>query len=88
MASAIPSRTPCWHCRHMVSVDARSTIVQCSLSAAVSPALRRRYISPRRPPKRAELQDHCTKSPRFEGPNCTEVEGRFARYIRAAVTLK
>ena len=32
MASASPPRTPCWHCKHMVAVDARSSIVQCGLS--------------------------------------------------------
>lgn len=26
-----PSRTPCWHCRHMLAVNARSGIVTCGL---------------------------------------------------------
>jgi len=36
MASATPPRTPCWHCRRMVSVDARSTIVQCGRSGGIA----------------------------------------------------
>lgn len=32
MASQTASRTPCWHCKHMISVEPRSTIVQCGRS--------------------------------------------------------
>ena len=36
MVSAHPPRTPCWHCRYMVSVEARSTIVQYGRSGRIS----------------------------------------------------
>ena len=36
MASSIPHRTPCWHCRHMISVEPRSAIVQCGRPGASS----------------------------------------------------
>ena len=32
MASATPPRTPCWHCKHMRAVDARSGVVRCGLT--------------------------------------------------------
>ena len=36
MASATAPSQPCWHCKHMISVDARSTIVQCGRAGPVS----------------------------------------------------
>lgn len=41
MASATPPRTPCWHCRHMISVEPRSTIVQCGRPGISSPSFTR-----------------------------------------------
>jgi hypothetical protein len=35
MASPTKPRTPCWNCKHMISVEPRSTIVQCGLNPAI-----------------------------------------------------
>ena len=32
MASAIPPRTPCWHCKHMRSIEPRAGISVCNLA--------------------------------------------------------